>query len=96
MPEIDAEIVLQQPRKDEARHRDPDEDQDDGQVVERLAAVEGCDHAEEESEDDGEDHRPDAEVERDRKGVANDVVDVMAALGERIAEDRRAAGCPCR
>ena len=80
------EEVLQQAADDEARDRDADQHEDDGQIVEALAAVEGGDDAEPEAEDDGQRHRAEAEVERDREGGADDVVDPAAALGERIAE----------
>ena len=80
------EEVLQQAADDEARDRDADEDEDDGEVVEALAAVERREDAEPEAEDDGERHGAEAEVERDREGGPDDVVDPAAALGERVAE----------
>jgi hypothetical protein len=61
--EIDAEVVLKKARQHEARHRDPDQNQNHRQIVERRSALEGGNDAETDAKDDGQDHGADAEIQ---------------------------------
>ena len=93
--QIHAKPVLQHAGKHEARHRHPDDHENHGQVVERLAAVQRGDDPEEKAEDDGDGHRPNAEVEGCRKALAMIVFTRRPRL-EANSRSRPAGGSPCR